>query len=237
MFTRRPFSCIEGCKGVCGLMRMSISGKGHFSDKEQKERKQNQLDRLAKKAEAAEKFAPDPVVEFGQYKGDGLKLSDLPSDYLEFLTTPTNDGSDFVHRGVNWTHAARGELTRRLRGEAVQVKPLDEMSVEDVERPPKVSVGRVKTEDAVISIEVMDEAAVLLLREFITRKDKDKLLSEWLKEYIREVARYGIVERFGAHGKFDMFTLVYRGCRFEIRVSLAEVTLVRILFDGSEEPK
>jgi len=201
--------------------------------KTQTERKEEQAERLARKERNASMIPAelfDPIVTFGKHKEDGLKLSELSIDYVEFLATPTDDGTDFVHRGVNWGLAARAELVRRKSGGPIPTrKSIPTVSDEEEVKFPKSGHARAKVEAVELSDEAVDGASLYLLKDFITRKDKSLGLTGWLKEYAQEAARYGVLKGTDVVSEFVEILLVdYRGNRIAIRVAKSRLTLGKI---------
>ena len=207
-----------------------------MSTKELKKRKRAQLERLAEKGyvEPSEKVF-DPIVTFGMHKSEGLKLSELPGDYVQYLCGQTDDGEDFVHRGVNWTRAAKAELARRAAGGPLpKGVPLPVEEDDDV-KPLKNAHARAKTEMITISLWAVDFAARHLLKDFITRKDKSELFTEWLRKYAQEAARYGKLLWSDIENEWvENLAFSYRGHVFEVRVAKSKLTLGRIASDSDD---
>lgn len=202
-----------------------------FNEKEQKARKKKQTDRLAQKAKAVPTVLFDPVVSFGKYKEEGLKLSELPRDYLDFLTSPTPDGSDFVHKGINWCEVAKGEIKRRDLGLPISERaslPIEDENVVFA----KGSLARAKTERIEPSVEAFDGAAKFLLKDFITRSKKEQTFSDWLSNYAQEAVRYGTLKGTDVvNPTVDILLVDYRSYRLEIRVAKARLTLLKVILD------
>ena len=204
-----------------------------MSTKEQRRRKKIQQDRLAKKGYMNPEQVPwDPVVGFGKHKPEGLKLSELPQDYVKFLSRPTDDGGDFVHGGVNWTQATRAELIRRSAGGPIPKKaplPVEEDEDYKLQFQSKSAHARVKTEMINISLGAVDSAIRYLLKDFITRKDKSELFIDWLRKYAQEAARYGKLLWTDVENEWvENLALSYRGYVFEVRVAKEKLTLGRV---------
>lgn len=174
----------------------------------------------------------DPIITFGKYKVEGLKLSEIPSDYLEWLKKPTDEGEDFHHRSVNWAQLARFELDRRLKGAPLMTRRVVEMPIEeDGAKKPKIkdSAARIKSDLVTVNIEAMDLAADYLLRDFIVRDDKELTLSNWLIAYVKEVARYGRKRAVDVvSSDIEIVIYHYRQLEYRIRVAPARITLVSI---------
>jgi len=197
----------------------------------QEERKRIQKERLAKKAKGTHVTLFDPVVSFGKYKEEGLKLSELPRDYLDFLTTPTPDGTDFVHKGINWCEVAKGEIQRRDLGLPISERtslPIEDENVVFSKAP----LARAKTERIEPSLEAFDGAAQYLLKDFITRPKKEQTFSAWLSNYAQEAVRYGKLRGTDVvNPTVDILLIDYRSFRFEIRVAKARLTLLAVRLD------
>jgi len=202
-----------------------------FNRKERKARKKTQKDRLARKAEAAAKIPFDPIITFGKYKEDGLRLSEIPKEYLEFLTSPTSDGTDFVHKGINWCEVSKGEIRRRDLG--LPIAERIPLPVEDEQVVfAKGSFARAKTERIEPSVEAFDGAAKYLLKDFITRPNKEQTFSDWLSNYAQEAIRYGKLKGTDVvNPTVDILLVSYRTYRLDIRVAKARLTLLRVVLD------
>lgn len=203
-----------------------------MKESEQKARKKEQTERLDRKAKAQATQLFDPIVSFGKYKEEGLKLSELPRDYLDFLTTPTPEGSDFVHKGINWCQVAKGEIRRRDLG--LPISERQSLPIEDEEVVfAKGSLARAKTERIEPSVEAFDGAAQYLLKDFITRIDKEQSFSDWLANYVQEAVRYGTLKGTDVvNPTVDILLIDYRELRFEVRVAKARLTLLKVGVDG-----
>lgn len=137
----------------------------------------------------------DPIITFGKHKAEQKRLSDLDEPYLKFLTTPTKEGTDFFHRGLNWTVLAKQELSRRKGGPPVPspgTDPLLPSEMDDGEIPEEP-----KRTELELSVGVIDDAAEFLLKEFITRREKSMRFREWLSDLAKEALRHGERENTG----------------------------------------
>lgn len=148
----------------------------------------------------------DPPVEFGKYKHEGWKLSDLPLDYLSWLATGHKENGPIIYRGWNWELLARLELARRNGGrlstgvaydDAHKKIPLDQLSdqeifpgraVNEVEIP-KIPDNPSKSELPDVTKDAMNSVAFFFLKEFITRSNKNQTLSHFTAELGREAVR------------------------------------------------
>jgi len=201
-------------------------------DKTQAEKKKEQLVRVARKAAATQALQYDPIVGFGMYKEAGHKLSELPTDYVQYLaSTPVEDGVDFTHNGVNWTQSAKTELARRKSGGPIptrEMMPTIDEGLEEV-KFPKSGLARAKVEAVALSDGAIDGASLYLLKDFITRKDKSVGLSTWLRGYAQEAARYGALKGTDVVSEWvEILLLDYRGNRIAIRVAKSRLTLEKI---------
>ena len=187
---------------------------------------------------AADQEIYDPVITFGKYKSEGLKLSEIPDDYLTWLQKPTDDGSDFVHKGVNWCQLARAEVTRRATGGPLMTRRGAQLPIADDQVPFKAKNDkqRLKSETIEPTTQAMDMAANLLLREFITREDKDATLSHWLALYTKEAAQYGEPNgRDVVNPDVTVYMFTYRGHKFYVRVAKTRMTLVDLEAAGGTD--
>jgi len=208
--------------------RKILSAPGLTEEQKNKIRKEQQTKRLARKKKVADMLPFDPIVTFGKHKDDGLKLSELPISYVEFLCRPTAEGEDFTFKGINWTASAKFELNRRRTGGPIPTRAQIPVTDDDIPPPLKGSHGRAKTELCELSETAIDSASLHLLRDFITRKDKSKPFTAWLKAYAQEAARYGVLDTVEVLPTTETLVLDYRDLRFEIRVARARLTLNRI---------
>jgi len=203
--------------------------------KTQAQKKTEQLARVARKEKTARELPFDPIAAFGQYKHDGLKLSELPISYVEFLCRPTSEGGDFTHNGVNWALAAKAELVRRQSGGPIPTRAEMPVEDDDIPKPLRGSLARAKTELAELSNEAIDDASMYLLKDFITRRDKSVAFTGWLKAYAQEAARYGVLKGTDVENEWvESILLDYRDHRFEIRVAKSRLTLSRIAPHGKD---
>jgi len=197
-------------------------------EKKRRERKRTQEARLARKERIAGQLPFDPIVTFGKHKDEGLKLSELPVSYVEWLTKPTSEGDDFTHKGINWGMAAKAELHRRRTGGPIPTRAQIPVNDDDMPPPLKNAHGRAKTELCELSEEAIDNASLYLLRDFITRKDKSVPFTAWLKSYAQEAARYGKLHIIEVQSTTENLILDYLDYRFEIRVARSRLTLSKI---------
>jgi len=156
----------------------------------------------------------NPRVTFGKHKGDGAKLGDLDEDYLKFLTRPMkrDDGSlgPFIHHGLDWTTLAKMELARRKGGSDFTAMDLADGSLatetdgELPQEPEKAKPREIKFTSASVN-----DAADLLLREFITRPDKNTRFTQWITDLAKEALRCGEMStRPGPPPELTRLTLV-----------------------------
>jgi len=151
---------------------------------------------------------------------------------MEFLTSPTSDGADFVHKGINWCEVSKGEIRRRDLG--LPIAERIPLPVEDEKEVvfAKGSFARAKTERIEPSVEAFDGAAKYLLKDFITRGNKEQTFSDWLSNYAQEAIRYGKLKGTDVvNPTVDILLVSYRTYRLDIRVAKARLTLLRVVLD------
>ena len=173
----------------------------------------------------------DPIIGFGKYKDQGMRLSEIPVDYLAWLTTPTDSGEPFTFKGENWCELAKSEIHRRKEGLPIPTaKPLPiEPEEVDLSKPVKDPKIRARTERIWLTFDAVDNAAELLLKDFITRPEKSETFCLWLSNYAKEAAQYGDLKGIDAvNPQVDILMYVYRGVVLDIRVAKSKLTLQRV---------
>lgn len=149
----------------------------------------------------------DPIITFGKYKLQKLRLSQLPDDYLKWLAIGRKNEGAIRHRGYNWDRLAQLEIERRAKGASPGVMydftkdnlgDILDAESEDTDLPdydkPEIAVRPERPSPSnplAINIQSMDVVATHLLREFITRRDKTQTLSVFTTHLAKEALRYG----------------------------------------------
>lgn len=126
----------------------------------------------------------DPIIGFGRHSG--TRLSSLDVLYLKWMAAQSPPISN---RGANWTEISKNELQRRVDGQDFpRLLPTDE-SRRDV-LVAEVMVEK-KTKVYSVEPEALDDLSILLLKEFVLRKDKSQGIRGWAVMMAQEAVMYG----------------------------------------------
>jgi len=138
----------------------------------------------------------DPIINFGKYARGGThyegdkRLSQLDQGYLSWLSKRLDDKAQgpVISRGMNWSMLAKQELKRRVDGTPVAIQEDSGVEMEILDDPILPSSGKSKL---ALTFEAVDDATTLLLRDFITRYDKEQKFCAWLRHLGEEALKYG----------------------------------------------
>jgi len=134
----------------------------------------------------------DPVYLVGQHKGK--KLSQIPTDYLEWMIRNSKQtGKAFFSGGRDWTSLAAAEIERRVTGAHIdlgmEIDVSEATATPTVEQPTQRHITADDIND--VSFEAIDDAAELFLEEFVMRMDKNLSFTKWIVDLAKEAFRVG----------------------------------------------
>lgn len=158
----------------------------------------------------------DPIISFGKHKG--IRLSEAPADYLQWVAFGKKEQGPINHGGRDWEKLAAAELDRRKNraplAQGLQIQTDVNLDADGKEEER----DKIKPSDLVtVTIESVNDAADHLLKEFIVRTDKKMKFSEWLVDLSKEAAKHG--EHVGRIGDNIEYRYMERKFLFDLKTA------------------
>lgn len=132
----------------------------------------------------------------GKHKGE--LLEDLPTPYLKWVANEKDFSNDYLQK------LAKQELEARNGGVPIPPPSTENMPILKQNDDPwdswlpgtpiPTTPDKPKPKAAKrysVEIKAVNDASLLLLREFIVRSDKEQSIGEWLEEMAKEAAKFG----------------------------------------------
>lgn len=162
------------------------------------------------------------VVPFGKYHG--LKLKEVPEDYLQWMVGMGRTGQPIMRGTTNWSDKAVRELSVRLnpvKGLEISMPTL-EVNNNAYQLPPEEKTA-LKDKEIHMTLTGVDKAVQVALKEYVLQRGEEPRFSEWLKTLVKEALRYGELEATPG-----VLKATYSKLTFVMKMSPQALTLVSV---------